>query len=316
MTHRMTGLTHALVLTAGIGTRLRPLTEVRAKPAIPVAGEPMIRRITRWLAGHGVPDIVLNLHHRPETISGVVGDGSDLSVRVRYSWEQPLLLGTAGGPRHALPLVGAATFLLLNGDVLTDLDLAALAEAHAASGARITMALVPNREPHRYSGVRLDRAGRVIGFAPRGEADGSYHFIGPQIVRSDVFATLPDGQPASSVGGLYDETIAADPDAIRGFVCDAGYWDVGTVGDYWSTSWSFAGREGSTDVISGRHVQIAPTARVSRSILWDDIEVSPGAVLDECVVTDGVRVPAGARHRRRILLRGPEGTLLDSPLTL
>jgi len=173
MTHRMTGLTHALVLTAGIGTRLRPLTEVRAKPAIPVAGEPMIRRITRSLAGHGVPDIVLNLHHRPETISGVVGDGSDLSVRVRYSWEQPLLLGTAGGPRHALPLVGAATFLLLNGDVLTDLDLAALAEAHAASGARITMALVPNREPHRYSGVRLDRARRVIGFAPRGEADGS-----------------------------------------------------------------------------------------------------------------------------------------------
>ena len=312
----MTGLTHALVLTAGIGTRLRPLTEVRAKPAIPVAGEPMIRRITRWLAGHGVPDIVLNLHHRPETISGVVGDGSDLAARVRYSWEQPLVLGTAGGPRHALPLVGAATFLLLNGDVLTDLDLAALAEAHAASGARITMALVPNREPHRYSGVRLDKAGRVIGFAARGEADGSYHFIGPQIVRSDVFAKLPDGQPASSVGGLYDEMIAADPGAIRGFVCDAGYWDVGTVGDYWSTSWSFADREGHADVISGRHVHIASTARVSRSILWDDIEVSRDAVLDECIVTDGVSVPAGARYRRTILLRGPDGTLVNSPLTL
>ena len=311
----MTGLTHALVLTAGIGTRLRPLTDVRAKPAIPVAGEPMIRRITRWLAGHGVLDIVLNLHHRPETISRVMGDGSDLSARVRYSWEQPLLLGTAGGPRHALSLVGAATFLLLNGDVLTDLDLASLAEAHAASSARVTMALVPNREPHRYSGIRLDRTGRVIGFAPRGATD-SYHFIGPQIVRSDVFAGLPDGEPASSIGGLYDEMIAADPGSIRGFVCDAGYWDVGTVADYWFTSWSFADREGPADVISGRHVQIAPTARVSRSILWDDIEVSGDAVLEECVVTDGVLVPARARYRRTILLRGPDGTLLESPLTL
>ena len=112
----------AMILTAGLGTRLRPLTDVRAKPAIPVAGEPMVRRIARWLAAGGVTDIVLNLHHLPETIAAVVGDGSDLSVRVRYSWEQPVLLGAAGGPRHALAIVGADTFLLINGDTLTDLD--------------------------------------------------------------------------------------------------------------------------------------------------------------------------------------------------
>jgi NDP-sugar pyrophosphorylase family protein len=310
----MTGLTHALVLTAGFGTRLRPLTDIRAKPAIPVAGEPMIRRITRWLAGHGVTDIVLNLHHLPETISGVVGDGSDLSVRVRYSWEQPRILGTAGGPRHALPIVGAPTFLLMNGDVLTDLDLAALADAHTASGARVTLALVPNREPHRYSGVRLDNGGRVIGFAPRGDAGGSYHFIGPQIVQSEVFAKLPGGQPAQSIGGLYDEMIAADPGSVCGFVCEAAYWDVGTVADYWSTSWTFADREGRTDLIGGQRVTIAPTARVSRSILWDDIEVSRDAELDECVVTDGVSVPAGARYHRTILLRGRDNVLRTWPM--
>src|SRR5206468_1994480 len=76
----------AIVLTAGLGTRLQPLTGVRAKPAIPVAGEPMIRRIVRWLASEGVTDLVLNLHHLPETLTSVVGDGADLGVRARYSW--------------------------------------------------------------------------------------------------------------------------------------------------------------------------------------------------------------------------------------
>ena len=187
-----------MILTAGLGTRLRPLTDVRAKPAIPVAGEPMVRRIARWLAAGGVTDIVLNLHHLPETIAAVVGDGSDLSVRVRYSWEQPVLLGAAGGPRHALAIVGADTFLLINGDTLTDLDLTALADAHHDSGARVTLALVPNREPHRYGGVRLDPDGRVTGFSRRGEAEGSYHFIGVQVVRADVFRSLA----ADRTGGL------------------------------------------------------------------------------------------------------------------
>src|ERR1700731_1987366 len=90
---------HALVLTAGLGTRLRPLTDVRAKPAMPVAGEPLVRRIMQWLASHGVAHPVLNLPHRPETLTSIVGDGRDLGVRVRYSWEQPSILGSAGGPR-------------------------------------------------------------------------------------------------------------------------------------------------------------------------------------------------------------------------
>src|SRR2546425_11132850 len=84
-------LRHALVLTAGLGTRLRPLTDVRAKPAIPVAGEPLVRRIIAWLAANGVTDLVLNLHHLPATLTAQVGDGSDLSARVRYSWEQPAI---------------------------------------------------------------------------------------------------------------------------------------------------------------------------------------------------------------------------------
>src|SRR6266851_3658628 len=98
---------HALVLAAGLGMRLRPLTTVRAKPAIPVAGDPIARRIVRWL-----------------------GDGSDLGARVRYSWEQPVVLGSAGGPRLALPMLEADTFLIVNGDTLTNVDLGQLAAVH------------------------------------------------------------------------------------------------------------------------------------------------------------------------------------------
>src|SRR5216110_994000 len=110
----------------------------------------MIRRILRRLVAHGVADLVLNLHHRPETLTAVVGDGRDLGARVRYSWEVPRVLGSAGGPRLAGPIVGVDTFLIVNGDTLTDVDLARLAEAHAATGALVTLALVPNREFLRY----------------------------------------------------------------------------------------------------------------------------------------------------------------------
>jgi NDP-sugar pyrophosphorylase family protein len=297
----------ALVLTAGLGTRLRPLTDVRAKPAIPVAGEPMIRRIIAWLVSQGVHDLVLNLHHRPETLTARVGDGADLGARVRYSWEQPRILGSAGGPRLARPIVGADTFLLVNGDTLTDVNLVELARAHAASGALVTMALVPNREFDRYGGVLLD-GDRVIGFARRGPASaGSGHFIGVQVVSGAVFDPVRAGDAASSVGGVYDALIAAHPGALRGYLCDAEFWDVGTVEDYWRTSRAFAARHASASSSTERPPQIDPSARVARSILWDDVVVEPQATVEDCIVTDGVTVRAGESYRRAVLIQNEGG---------
>jgi len=235
-------ITHALILAAGLGTRLRPLTLDRAKPAIPVAGVPLIRRILTWLAGEGVTDAVVNLHYLPETITAVVGDGSDLGVRVRYSWEQPMVLGSAGGPRHALPIIGASPFFLVNGDTLTDLALAPLADAHASSGAMVTMALAPNREPGRYGGVRMTADGHVTGFVARGaEAAGSYHFVGVQAANASVFAGLTDGEKINilSTRGVYDTLIASAPGSIRGHLCDPAFWDIGTPEDLAKTDAAF-----------------------------------------------------------------------------
>jgi NDP-sugar pyrophosphorylase family protein len=290
------------VLTAGLGTRLRPLTDVRAKPAMPVAGEPMIRRIIRWLVSRGVTDLVLNLHHLPHTVTAVVGDGADLGARVRYSWEQPQVLGSAGGPRLALPLLAADTFFIINGDTLTDVDLGAIARGHLDSGALVTLALVPNEEYDRYGGVLLDDERRVTGFVRRGPAaKGSYHFIGVQVAHASVFAPLAPGEPARSIGGVYDALMEATPGAVRGVVCAADFFDVGTVDDYRRTSQAFAQREGRTGSTVGRRARIDPSARIVDSILWDDVEVGADAVIEECIVTDGATIAGGATHQRAVI---------------
>lgn len=303
------------MLTAGLGTRLRPLTDVRAKPAIPVAGLPMIRRIIGWLASQGVTDCVLNLHHRPETITALVGDGGDLGVRVRYSWEQPQVLGSAGGPRLARPILGVDTFLIINGDTLTDLDLAALVRAHEAANALVTLALVPNREFTRYGGVTIDDGGAITGFVPRGpSAEGTGHFIGVQIAHASAFDDVRPGEAVSSIGGVYDRLITARPGVVRGFMCDAEFWDVGTITDYWRTWHAFAER-GPHDIACPSAPHIDPSARVTRSILWDDVEIDADAVLDECIVADGVRIPAGTTYQRMAIVRGADGTPVASSFT-
>lgn len=298
----------ALVLTAGLGTRLQPLTLARAKAAAPVDGEPLARRTIRWLAGHGVDDLVLNLHHKPETITAAVGDGRDLGARVRYSWESQVL-GSAGGPRRALPLLldsGAPrTFILVNGDTLTDVDLPAMVEQHRRTGALVTMALIPNPRPDKYGGVLLDAGHAVIGFTRRGNTQPSFHFIGPQVADADAFMSLEDGVPAESVMGLYPRLMAARHGSVMGFVSHAAFRDIGTPADLLQTSLDLAAADGRVDRPRwGRHVHVAGSARVTRSVLWDDVTVGDGAVITECVIADGVRIPDGAAFTRCAIVRG------------
>jgi NDP-sugar pyrophosphorylase family protein len=285
----------ALVLTAGLATRLRPLSFVRAKAALPVAGTPLIHRILRSLSSAGVQDVVLNLHHLPHTLTSLLGDGSAFGMRIRYSWEVPVL-GSGGGPKRAIPLLtnsqsltpGPVTFLVLNGDTLTNVSVPALLDDHRRSGALVTMAVVPNTEPEKYSGVGVGPGGAFTGWVPRGSREPSYHFIGVQVAEPAAFASVPADTPAE-VRTLYPALVAARPGAVRAFRTQASFMDIGTPSDYLETSLLLAAREG-IDTSAG--AEISPTARIERSILWDDVIVEDGAMLKECVVTDGVRVPA------------------------
>lgn len=290
---------HALVLTAGLGTRLQPLTSVRAKPAVPVGGVPLVRRIISSLVDQGVTDVVLNLHHLPETLTAIVGDGSDIGARVRYSWEQPIVLGSAGGPRQALAIVGDDPFFLVNGDTLTDVPLAAVAAEHARTGALVTLALVPNTEHLRYGGVRVAADGTVTGFVPRGSAAaGSFHVVGVQVVSAEAFAALVPGAVASSIGGVYNTLLDSHRGSIRACIsANASFWDIGTVTDYWKTSMAFA----------------APPR--PRSIVWDDVEISGDSVLEDCIVTDRVRIPAGSVYRGKVLVASADGSPIATPFS-
>lgn len=300
----------ALVLTAGLGTRLRPLTYVRAKAAVPVNGETLARRVIRWLGSQGITDLVLNLHHHPATIARSVGDGSDLSARVRYSWEHPVL-GSAGGPRHALPLLidpvglppedashgtvrgSDQTFIIVNGDTLTDVSIAEMIADHQRGGASITMALIPNPRPDRYGGVLAADDGRVTGFSRAGASATNFHFIGVQIADARAFESLKDGVPAESVNALYPRLIAAEPGSVRGFVCDASFHDIGTPADYLRTSVELAAIEG--DRLIAR-ATISGSARIERTAIWDDVVVGARAELIDCIVADGACIPEGARY--------------------
>lgn len=289
----------ALVLTAGLGTRLRPLTCVRAKAAVPVNGEPLVCRILNWLVGQGLSDVALNLHHRPETIAARLGDGSALGARVRYSWEQPVL-GSAGGPRHALDLL-SDPFLIVNGDTLTSVNLDALAESHAQSGADVTMAVIPNPRPEKYGGVVVSDDGWVTGFTRPDPDVASFHFIGVQMAARRAFADVEDGVPTESVGSLYPRLIRGNPRAIRAHVSAASFRDIGTADDYLRTSLELAAAEGDR-LTTGAGVRISESAHLSRTAVWDDVAIGDGASLVECVVADGARVPAGASYHRCVIV--------------
>ena len=296
----------ALVLTAGTATRLRPLSLVRAKGAVPVAGLPIAARILRSLASAGVEDAVLNLHHLPETLTRRIGDGSGLGIRVRYSWEVPLL-GSAGGPRRALPLLGSPTFLIVNGDTLTDVDIPALVAAHQHAKALATLAVVPNTEPDKYDGLAVDAEGRVTGRVLRGSGQPSFHFIGSQVVTASAFESVPADAAYESVAALYPDLIAREPGSVRAWTCNAEFLDIGTPVDYLESSLVIGAREGvAVDIGAGN--DIAPTARLHRSILWDDVVVEEGAMLRETIVTDGARVPADTSWHG-VILRRADGRL-------
>ena len=307
----------ALVLAAGLGTRLHPLTLARAKAAAAVDGEPLVRRTIRWLVSQGFSDLVVNLHHKPDTITAAVGDGRDLDARIRYSWESPVL-GSAGGPRHAMPLLLDSatnrTAVIVNGDTLTNVDLHAMVDRHRRSGALVTMALIANPRPDKYGGVVLDADHNVTGFSPRGPAGPNFHFIGPQIVEADAFMDLEDGVPAESVLGVYPKLMAARRGAVVGFVSDATFHDIGTPADLLQTSLDLAavdGREGAPR--HGRDVEIDSTARVERSVLWDRVRVGGGATLTECVVADDVVIPPRASYTRSAIVM-ENGSLTVVPL--
>jgi NDP-sugar pyrophosphorylase family protein len=151
------------------------------------------------------------------------------------------------------------------------------------------MAAVPNTEPDKYGGVVVAADGSVTGIARRGSREPSCHFVGVQVAEPEAFVSVPADVPYETVGALYPALLSERPGAIRAYRTSGEFMDIGTASDYLATSLKLAAREG---IDSAAHADISSSARVERSVLWDDVVVEHGAMLRECVVTDGVTVPA------------------------
>lgn len=290
----------ALVLAAGLGTRLHPLSAYRAKAALPVAGIPIVARTLQRLRAAGVRRVVINLHHRADSITRVVGDGSTFDLQVRYSWEMKVL-GSAGGPARAIPLLDSDRFLIINGDMITDVDLHALTTQHVQTNALVTMAVIDGLPG--YNGVIADQRGIVSGF---GKQPGAYHYIGVQAVNASVFAGVSVDDVSETVHGIYPPLIANRPEAIRMFYSKASYFDIGSPRDYLETVKTIAQRE-QRPVDRGVDCEVARDAALTDTVLWDRVRVGAGATLNNCVVADDVVIPPGARYSHSTLVMGENG---------
>ena len=222
----------AVILAGGEGTRLRPLTLTTPKPVVPVVDRPFLRHQLDLLARAGVREVVFSVAYRPERVEAVFGDGSAFGVRIRYAVEDTPL-GTGGAVRNALPLLDERT-IVLNGDVLTDVDLAAVVARHEAEGASATILLTPVPNPAAYGLVETDPDGRVRRFLekPRPEQITTNTInAGIYVLETRVLDLMPEGVNYSIERGFFPALLARG-DRVLGPV-HRGYWiDIGTPDKY------------------------------------------------------------------------------------
>src|SRR5262245_53333676 len=155
----------AMILAAGFGTRLWPLTVGRTKPAIPFLNRPLIAYTIEYLKRHGVEELIINLHHEPDSVRAQIGDGSDYGVRIDYSVEEPEILGTSGALDRVRDQLDKETFVVINGKIITDIDLGAAIAAHCDRKALATLVLLPNHKREHFSEVKITGDGLISEFA-------------------------------------------------------------------------------------------------------------------------------------------------------
>jgi len=284
-----------MVLAAGLGLRLRPLTLLRAKPALPVLNRPLLQWTLERLARHGVTDVVINLHHLPATVVAAVGDGRALGLNVRYSQERSIL-GTAGGPRRVRDFFGDAPFLLVNGDVIFDFDLKSLVARHRREGVRATLALKPNPDPRVYGPVVTGRGGRILSLAGRPEpARGTVSlFTGVHVLDPALLERLPAGA-SDSVRDLY-APLVAEGERLLGLRVGGPWYDLGSPEAYLTSQLAMLlAAHGRRRSFVDPTATLAPDARVDRSVVGAGAVVEAGARLRGSVVWEGVRVGRGSQ---------------------
>src|SRR6266850_4253830 len=280
----------AMVLSAGYGTRLWPLTEQRTKPAIPILGKPLVGYVAEYLAGYGCNEIVVNLHHLPESVRAALGDGSKFGVRLQYV-EEPEILGTSGALDNARGLLKDQTFVVVNGKIITDIDLNAAFETHRRTRALATLVLIPNVNRERFSEVKT-KGGFVTGFGgmPQVTDHGTppLMFTGIQILEHEIFNYIPRDVFSHSTSDVYPQAIAKG-ERIAAHVAEGKWRELSTLKRYLDISLEMLAESGER-LSAGKNCVISGAADVGDSILWDNVVVNAGARVRRAVLADNVRI--------------------------
>ena len=290
----------AMLLAAGLGTRLRPLSLEIPKPVIPVLGEPLCGHAMAFLHAHGADSFLLNLHHGPETVRGKVTAWAAGRFPVEFAYE-PEILGTGGGIGNAREYLRGGTFLTANSDTVVRFPLANALASHRATGALATLVLLPDRSK-RYTPVRVRDDGRIAGFggaAPAGASEGFY--TGYLIAEPELLDRIPRGRPSCIVRDTFVPLIATGA-PIFAFMTEGTFLDFGTPADY---------LRGTLALLAEREVGKEPHSFAHpRASIGKGATVGPDAVVEE-----GAAVGAGAAVRRAILWPGavvPPGALVEN----
>ena len=284
----------AIVLSAGYGTRLWPLTEDRTKPAIPILGKPLVGYVAEYLASYGIDEIVVNLHHRPESVRRALGDGSAFGVKLYYV-EEPVILGTSGALDNTREFFEQETFVVVNGKIITDIDLRAALETHRSSNALATLVLLPNTRRERFSVVETED-GRVKSFAGMPvendvAASAPLMFTGIHIMEPRILEYVPRGVFSDSVIHVYPQAIA-NGEIVAAHVGSGKWRELSTLKRYLDISIELL-RESGQSFVAGGGANIPSSATVTDSVLWDDVKIGRGARVSRAVLADDVTIPDG-----------------------
>jgi mannose-1-phosphate guanylyltransferase len=289
----------AVVLVGGEGTRLQPLTFTTPKQMLPVAGRPMIERVVGHLARYGIDQVVLSLGYRPAAFLTAYPDHHCAGVELLYAVE-PEPLDTAGAIGFAARFAGIdETFVVVNGDVITGLDVGALIAFHRQHQAEATIALTPVVDPSRYGVVCTDADGRVSAFIekpPAADAPTNLINAGTYVLEPSVLERVPEGRRVS----IERETFPAlvEGGRLYALASDADWIDAGTPATYLSVSLAMAESEGGGVATDAR---VHPSAQVVDSVIEAGAVIGENAVVRGSVIFSGARVGSNASVRGSIL---------------
>lgn len=299
----------AMVLAAGLGTRLLPLTQEIPKPIFPVLGKPILERTLELLKNAGVEEVAINLHHLPGPIERRLGSGKKLGLKIHYSFE-PQILGSGGGLKKVESILKDSPFFLVNGDILIDIDLKKVRRFHEEKRALATMVLRKDRRVDEYGAISIDRARRIRQFLGQPEANGAkltkLMFTGIHVMEPEILESIPEGVFSNINRVTYPKLLEEKP--VYGYPF-TGFWrECGTPEEYFRVNMEMLKKSGPRIPRKLSHCKIVPPVWIGdgcvfgkksvvgpRAIVGNGCRVGAGAEISNSVLWDGTQIPAGEK---------------------